>query len=115
MKGASAIILAGGRGERMGILSRDRTKPGLPFGGVYHVIDFVLTNCMHSGIGDWSTGIIAVSTLLNLKTVNIWALLTQFIRILIICDIRVLTTYLYWLLIKSTKWTTVKYWLFIKK
>jgi glucose-1-phosphate adenylyltransferase len=52
MKGASAIILAGGRGERMGILSRDRTKPGLPFGGVYHVIDFVLTNCMHSGIGD---------------------------------------------------------------
>ena len=45
-----ALILAGGRGERMGTLTDWRTKPAVPFGGKFRIIDFTLSNCMHSGI-----------------------------------------------------------------
>ena len=45
-----AIILAGGRGERLGILAHERTKPAIPFAGKYRIIDFVLSNCVNSGI-----------------------------------------------------------------
>ena len=45
-----ALILAGGRGERLGILTDWRTKPAVPFGGKFRIIDFTLSNCMHSGI-----------------------------------------------------------------
>jgi glucose-1-phosphate adenylyltransferase len=45
-----AIILAGGRGERLGILARERTKPAIPFAGKYRIIDFTLSNCVNSGI-----------------------------------------------------------------
>ncbi len=44
------IVLAGGRGERLHPLTRDRSKPAVPFGGRYRIIDFVLTNFIHSGI-----------------------------------------------------------------
>jgi len=44
------IILAGGRGERLHPLTRDRSKPAVPFGGRYRIVDFVLTNFIHSGI-----------------------------------------------------------------
>ncbi len=47
-----AIILAGGKGKRMGVLCRHRPKPALPFGGQYRVIDFALSNCINSGIKD---------------------------------------------------------------
>ncbi len=47
-----ALILAGGRGQRMGALCRTRPKPLLPFGSQYRVIDFTLSNCIHSGIND---------------------------------------------------------------
>jgi len=52
MKGVLAMILAGGRGRRMGILCRERAKPALPFAGRFRVIDFCLSNCVHSGIQD---------------------------------------------------------------
>ena len=52
MKRVLAIILAGGRGKRMGILCRDRAKPVLPFAGKYRIIDFYLSNCVNSGIHD---------------------------------------------------------------
>jgi glucose-1-phosphate adenylyltransferase len=52
MTRVSAMILAGGRGERMGILSYARAKPSLSFAGKFRVIDFVLTNCVRSGISD---------------------------------------------------------------
>jgi len=42
------FILAGGRGERLQPLTRDRAKPAVPFGGIYRVIDFTLSNCLHS-------------------------------------------------------------------
>jgi len=47
-----AIILAGGRGERMDILCNERPKPVLPFAGNFRVIDFTLSNCVHSQIQD---------------------------------------------------------------
>jgi glucose-1-phosphate adenylyltransferase len=45
-----ALILAGGRGSRLDILSEKRSKPAVPFGGKYRIIDFALSNCTNSGI-----------------------------------------------------------------
>lgn len=45
------MILAGGKGSRLGVLTKDQAKPGLLFGGKYRIIDFTLSNCRHSGIG----------------------------------------------------------------
>ncbi|MBM7624973.1 glucose-1-phosphate adenylyltransferase [Sporohalobacter salinus] len=45
-----AMILAGGKGSRLDILSEDRAKPSVPFAGKFRVIDFVLSNCVHSEI-----------------------------------------------------------------
>jgi glucose-1-phosphate adenylyltransferase len=45
-----AIILAGGRGERLRQLTLNRAKPATPFGGKYRIIDFPLSNCVNSGI-----------------------------------------------------------------
>ena len=45
-----AIILAGGRGSRLDILSEKRVKPSVPFAGKYRIIDFTLSNCSNSGI-----------------------------------------------------------------
>lgn len=46
-----AMILAGGKGSRLGVLTKDQAKPGMLFGGKYRIIDFTLSNCRHSGIG----------------------------------------------------------------
>ena len=45
-----AVILAGGKGSRLEPLTRDRAKPAVPFGGIYRIIDFTLSNCLNSGI-----------------------------------------------------------------
>ena len=45
-----ALILAGGRGSRLDILSENRVKPSVPFAGKYRIIDFTLSNCANSGI-----------------------------------------------------------------
>lgn len=45
-----AIVMAGGRGERLNPLTRDRAKPAVPFGGKYRIIDLVLSNFINSGI-----------------------------------------------------------------
>jgi glucose-1-phosphate adenylyltransferase len=50
MNNVLAILLAGGAGERLHPLTRDTAKPGVPFGGVYRIIDFTLSNCMNSDI-----------------------------------------------------------------
>jgi glucose-1-phosphate adenylyltransferase len=44
------MILAGGKGERLMPLTRDRAKPAVPFGGIYRIIDFPLSNCINSGM-----------------------------------------------------------------
>jgi glucose-1-phosphate adenylyltransferase len=50
LKDVLAVVLAGGRGERLGPLTRDRAKPAVPFGGTYRIIDFTLSNCINSGL-----------------------------------------------------------------
>ncbi len=44
------FILAGGKGERLNPLTRDRAKPAVPFGGIYRIVDFTLSNCVNSGL-----------------------------------------------------------------
>jgi len=44
------FIMAGGKGERLWPLTKDRTKPAVPFGGIYRIIDFPLSNCINSGL-----------------------------------------------------------------
>ena len=44
------MILAGGQGERLYPLTRDRAKPAVPFGGIYRIIDFTLSNCVNSNL-----------------------------------------------------------------
>jgi glucose-1-phosphate adenylyltransferase len=50
--GTYAMILAGGLGSRLCLLSDKRAKPAVPFGGKYRIIDFTLSNCVNSGIFD---------------------------------------------------------------
>jgi len=50
LKDTLTLILAGGKGERLTPLTSCRAKPAVPFGGVYRIIDFPLSNCIHSGL-----------------------------------------------------------------
>jgi len=50
LKGLTTIIMAGGKGERLYPLTRDKAKPVITFGGIYRIIDFTLSNCLNSGI-----------------------------------------------------------------
>ena len=45
-----AMILAGGQGSRLKLLTKNIAKPAVPFGGKYRIIDFPLSNCTNSGI-----------------------------------------------------------------
>ncbi|HMJ49146.1 MAG TPA: glucose-1-phosphate adenylyltransferase, partial [Burkholderiales bacterium] len=49
-KNAMAIVLAGGRGSRLGQLTDWRAKPSVPFAGKFRIIDFALSNCVNSGV-----------------------------------------------------------------
>lgn len=50
MQDTLTVVLAGGVGSRLSPLTDDRAKPAVPFGGKYRIIDFTLTNCLHSGL-----------------------------------------------------------------
>ncbi|HKB05908.1 MAG TPA: glucose-1-phosphate adenylyltransferase [Gemmataceae bacterium] len=50
MRDVLTIVLAGGRGTRLDPLTRHRAKPAVPFGGLYRIIDFTLSNCINSGL-----------------------------------------------------------------
>jgi glucose-1-phosphate adenylyltransferase len=65
VKRVLAVILAGGEGERLSILSAMRAKPAVPFGGKYRIIDFTLSNCVNSDIDD-----IVVLTQYNPRSLN---------------------------------------------
>ena len=65
MKRTMAMILAGGEGERLSILSQERAKPAVPFGGKYRIIDFTLSNCVNSDIDD-----VVVLTQYNPRSLN---------------------------------------------
>ena len=45
-----AMLLAGGQGTRLGVLTNRTAKPAVPFGGKYRIIDFPLSNCVNSGV-----------------------------------------------------------------
>jgi glucose-1-phosphate adenylyltransferase len=45
-----ALLLAGGQGSRLGIMTTETAKPAVPYGGKYRIIDFPLSNCVNSGI-----------------------------------------------------------------
>ena len=61
-----AMILAGGQGSHLGVLTRDLAKPAVQYGGKYRIIDFPLTNCAHSGID--TVGILTQYKPLELNT-----------------------------------------------
>lgn len=61
-----AMILAGGQGSRLGVLTDEVAKPAVPFGGKYRIIDFPLTNCTHSGIS--TVGVLTQYQPLDLNT-----------------------------------------------
>jgi glucose-1-phosphate adenylyltransferase len=65
MKRTLAVILAGGEGERLSILSSLRAKPAVPFGGKYRIIDFTLSNCVNSDIDN-----VVVLTQYNPRSLN---------------------------------------------
>jgi glucose-1-phosphate adenylyltransferase len=50
MRDVLTLILAGGKGTRLEPLTRDRAKPAVPFGGLYRIIDFTLSNCLNSNL-----------------------------------------------------------------
>ena len=50
LKKLTTIIMAGGKGERLFPLTRDKAKPAITFGSLYRIIDFTLSNCLNSGI-----------------------------------------------------------------
>ena len=61
-----AMILAGGQGSRLGVLTKKLAKPAVPFGGKYRIIDFPLSNCSNSGI--YTVGILTQYKPLELNT-----------------------------------------------
>ena len=50
LRDVTTVILAGGKGTRLEPLTRDRAKPAVPFGGMYRIVDFSLSNCINSGL-----------------------------------------------------------------
>ena len=49
-KDCIAMLLAGGQGSRLYVLTENTAKPAVPFGGKYRIIDYSLSNCVNSGI-----------------------------------------------------------------
>jgi len=71
MKNILAMILAGGKGERLHPLTIHRTKPAVPFGGKYRIIDFTLSNCINSNIR--KVAVLTQYKSLSLTSISGWA------------------------------------------
>lgn len=63
-KSVVTFILAGGKGERLFPLTKDRAKPAVPFGGIYRIIDITLSNCVNSGLR-------RIHTLIQYKSISL--------------------------------------------
>jgi glucose-1-phosphate adenylyltransferase len=69
-KDVVTFILAGGKGERLFPLTKDRAKPAVPFGGIYRIIDITLSNCINSGLRK-------IHTLIQYKSISLQRHLRQ--------------------------------------
>ena len=63
-KSVVTFILAGGKGERLHPLTKDRAKPAVPFGGIYRIIDITLSNCINSNLR-------RIHTLIQYKSISL--------------------------------------------
>ena len=86
-----AMLLAGGQGSRLGVLTQKVAKPAVSFGGKYRIIDFPLSNCINSGVDTVGVltqyqplrlnahiGIgIRVRQMRSIRTLNIWRIITR--------------------------------------
>ena len=123
------IIMAGGAGDRLQPLTKVRSKPAVPFGGKFRLIDFTLSNCINSGIRQISVLIQYRSTSLQRHIQEGWGISrsglgdfiycvpaqqkigmdwyvvppTLYVKTLIWCGIRVPTTLLFFPAITSTR------------
>ena len=52
MNDVRGALLAGGRGQRLGVLTQDMTKALVPYGGTCRLMDFSLANCLRTGVGE---------------------------------------------------------------
>ena len=96
-----AMLLAGGQGTRLQVLTKDMAKPAVPFGGKYRIIDFPLSNCANSGIS--TVGVLTQFMPLELNSYMGNGLPMQFTKILNILSNMILNTYLYYLVTIFTK------------
>jgi len=71
-----AMLMAGGRGQRLEPLTLHRAKPAVPFGGIYRIIDFTLSNCVNSGIRHINVLVQYKSLSLNRHLRDAWSFLT---------------------------------------
>ena len=75
LSNTAAVILAGGKGQRLEPLTRDRAKPAVPFGGIYRIIDFAMSNCVNAVIKKLSVLVQYRSRSLNRHLRDGWAVL----------------------------------------
>ena len=128
-----AMLLAGGQGSRLGVLTADVAKPAVAFGGKYRIIDFPLSNCINSGVDtvgvltqyqplrlnthigigipwDLDRNVGGVSILHRTRRVRavngIQELQMRFIRTYGIWSSIILTMYLFWVEITFIRWIT---------
>lgn len=78
MSKSLVMILAGGQGARLAPLTNERAKPAVPFGGIYRVIDFVLSNFVNSGYMQMKVLTQFMSNSLNQHLARHWGLSMQF-------------------------------------
>ena len=65
-----AMLLAGGQGSRLGVLTAKMAKPAVAFGGKYRIIDFPPSNCINSGVD--TVGVLTISALTAEYTYRNW-------------------------------------------
>ena len=108
-----AMLLAGGQGSRLGVLTAKVAKPAVAFGGKYRIIDFPLSNCINSGID--TVGVLTQYQPLRLNTHIGIGIPMRYIRTYDIWSSIILIMYLFWVEIIFTRWITRSCWIFTRR